>query len=173
MRASPTNAFIASVAQLRGGFILEILREKGETRKNLALRISLQLQDGRRFDPGVRGTQIGVRDRSHDRINFSDNKINYGGIFLEKDYSRRAARPRLDSAPLSVSSLSRISGRTTRVVPWAATSFEQFDGNQSSERRRAGREEARRGRSSQEGLTDTWPLNGANLRAPAVTLLIR
>jgi len=26
---------------------------------------------------------------------------------------------------------------------------------------------------SQEGLTDTWPLNGANLRAPAVMLLIR
>lgn len=26
---------------------------------------------------------------------------------------------------------------------------------------------------SQKGLTDTWPLNGANLRAPAVTLLIR
>lgn len=24
-----------------------------------------------------------------------------------------------------------------------------------------------------EGLTDTWPLNGANLRAPAVTLLFR
>lgn len=38
-----------------------------------------------------------------------------------------------------------------------------------------GRERRRREKDRRlaEGLTDTWPLNGANLRAPAVTLLIR
>lgn len=56
----------------------------------------------------------------------------------------------------------------------AATSFEQFDGNQSSERKQGeGGEAWKKDRRLAEGLTDTWPLNGANLRAPAVTLLFR
>lgn len=79
-------------------------------------------------------------------------------------------RPDLDLS--RVSRFALLDLREGDRVPWVATSFEQFDGNQSSERKRAGREK-RSALRSQKGLTDTWPLNGANLRAPAVTLLIR
>lgn len=82
-----------------------------------------------------------------------------------------SARPRSFFALALVPALlSWISGE--RLRPLGCNQFRTVRRKPVEREEKSGKREEERSR-SQEGLTDTWPLNGANLRAPAVTLLIR
>lgn len=82
-----------------------------------------------------------------------------------------SSRIRPDLASVSAPLSWRVSGGRPR--PSGCNQFRTVRRKPVEREERSGKGEEEALSRSQKGLTDTWSLNGANLRAPAVTLLIR